>query len=44
MKSDQRFKALMENYIKNLQMSVEQQQNKQVGRIGVKPMSPGAPQ
>lgn len=40
MKTDARFKALMENYVKNLQMSVEQQQNKQVGRIGVKPMSP----
>jgi cell fate (sporulation/competence/biofilm development) regulator YlbF (YheA/YmcA/DUF963 family) len=39
MKKDNRFKALMENYAKNLQMSVEQQQNKQIGRIGVKPMA-----
>ena len=28
----------MENYMKTLQMSVSQQENKQVGRIGVKPM------
>ena len=38
MQSDERFKALLENYAKNLQMSVMQQQNQQVGRIGVKPM------
>jgi len=35
---DKEFAALMENYVKTLQMSVSQQQNKQVGRIGVKPM------
>lgn len=38
MQQDERFKALLENYAKNLSMSVEQEQNKQVGRIGVKPM------
>jgi cell fate (sporulation/competence/biofilm development) regulator YlbF (YheA/YmcA/DUF963 family) len=38
-KNDQRFKELLANYVKNLQMSVEQQQNKQVGRIGVKPVT-----
>jgi hypothetical protein len=45
MQQDERFKALIQNYVKNLQMSVDQQQNKQVGRIGVKPMSqsPGQP-
>jgi hypothetical protein len=36
--SDKDFAALMENYYKTLNMSVMQQQNKQVGRIGVKPM------
>ena len=41
--SDERFKALLTNYAKNLQMSVEQQQNKQVGRIGVKPVGTGQP-
>ena len=38
LQSDEQFQALMENYMKTLQMSVSQQQNKQVGRIGVKPM------
>lgn len=33
------FSALLQNYVKNLQMSVMQQQNKQVGRIGVTPVS-----
>lgn len=33
------FNALLQNYIKNLQMSVSQQQNKQIGRIGVTPVS-----
>jgi hypothetical protein len=41
-KNDQRFKELLANYVKNLQMSVEQQQNKQVGRIGVKPVTQAA--
>ena len=43
MQTDERFKALLENYAKNLQMGVDQQQNKQVGRIGVKPVGAGAP-
>ena len=38
MKQDERFKALLENYAKNLEMGVMQQQTKQVGRIGVKPV------
>jgi hypothetical protein len=38
MQSDERFKAILENYAKNLQMGVMQQQNKQVGRIGVQPL------
>lgn len=38
LQQDERFAALMENYGKSLQMSVMQQENKQVGRIGVKPM------
>jgi hypothetical protein len=32
---------LMEKYAKNLQQSVDQQQNKQDGRIGVKPLAAG---
>lgn len=32
------FQALFKNYIKNLQMSVSQQQNKVIGRIGVTPV------
>jgi hypothetical protein len=39
MQGDQHFRALMENYVKNLQMSVSQQQNKQIGRTGVTPMA-----
>jgi hypothetical protein len=39
MQGDQHFRALMENYIKNLQMSASQQQNKQIGRTGVTPVS-----
>lgn len=38
---DPRFRALMENYAKNLMMSVQQEENKQVGRIGVKPLRGG---
>jgi hypothetical protein len=38
MKSDQHFRALLDNYVKNLQMSVSQQQNKQIGRTGVTPV------
>jgi hypothetical protein len=37
--SDPMFQALLQNYVKNLQMSVMQQQNKQIGRIGVTPVS-----
>ncbi len=37
--SDPMFQALLQNYIKNLQMSVMQQQNKQIGRVGVSPVS-----
>ena len=39
MQSDQHFRALMDNFIKNLQMSVSQQQNKQIGRTGVTPVA-----
>jgi len=38
MQSDQHFRALLENFIKNLQMSISQQQNKQIGRTGVTPV------
>ena len=33
--SDQIFQILLQNYSKNLQMSIEQQKNKEIGRIGV---------
>jgi hypothetical protein len=36
---DQLTAALFENYQKNLQMSIMQQQNKQVGRTGVTPVT-----
>jgi hypothetical protein len=36
---DRVFQILLENYSKNLQMSVEQQKNKTIGRIGVSPAS-----
>lgn len=39
MSQDKHFRALMDNYIKNLQMSVSQQQNKQIGRTGVTPVA-----
>lgn len=39
MQSDPHFRALLENYMKNLQMSVSQQQNKQIGRTGVTPVA-----
>lgn len=38
MQQDERFKELLQNYAKNLQMGVDQQQNKQIGRMGVKPV------
>ena len=36
---DQQFQMLLQNYVKNLQMSVSQQDNKSIGRIGVSPVS-----
>jgi hypothetical protein len=36
---DQQFQALIQNYVQNLQMSVQQQQNKTIGRLGVTPVS-----
>ena len=39
MQQDQHFRAVLENYMKNLQMSVSQQQNKQIGRTGVTPVA-----
>lgn len=39
LQQDQNFQQLFQNYIKNLQMSVMQQQNAQIGRIGVSPVS-----
>lgn len=41
---DQHFRALVDNYVKNLQMSVSQQQNKQIGRTGVTPIGEQAAQ
>jgi hypothetical protein len=37
--SDQQFQALLQNYMQNLQMSVSQQENKTIGRLGVTPVS-----
>jgi hypothetical protein len=39
MQQDKHFRALLDNYVKNLQMSVSQQQNKHIGRTGVTPVS-----
>lgn len=39
LQQDENFRALFENYVKSLQMSIMQQQNAQVGRIGVTPVS-----
>ena len=39
LQGDQFFQALFQNYAKNLQMSIQQQQNAQVGRTGVTPVS-----
>ena len=44
MQGDQHFRALVDNYVKNLQMSVSQQQNKQIGRTGVTPVGEQAGQ
>ena len=41
MESNEMFKGLMERYLQNLQMGVMQQQNKQIGRTGVKPAAMG---
>jgi hypothetical protein len=38
LQQDQNFQQLFDNYVKSLQMSVMQQQNAQVGRIGVSPI------
>jgi hypothetical protein len=40
LQQDPNFQALFENYVKSLQMSIMQQQNAQIGRIGVNPMQP----
>ena len=39
LQQDERFQALLENYGKNLQQSVAQEQNKMIGRLGVQPVS-----
>jgi len=39
LQGDERFQALLENYGKNLQQSVSQEQNKMIGRIGVQPVN-----
>jgi hypothetical protein len=45
MQSNQIFGEMFKKYMQNLEMGVVQQQNKQVGRIGVQPMGPqGGPQ
>lgn len=41
MQENEMFQQLMKRYLDNLQMGVMQQQNKQVGRIGTKPMAMG---
>jgi hypothetical protein len=35
LQQDENFKALFDNYVKNMQMSLMQQQNAQIGRLGV---------
>ena len=39
LQGDQFFQALFQNYAKNLQMSIAQEQNKTIGRTGVTPVS-----
>jgi len=39
MQQNPNFRAMLEHYIKNLQMSASQQQNKQIGRTGVTPVA-----
>lgn len=41
LQQDQMFQQLWENYIKNLDMGMMQQQNKQIGRQGVSPIQGG---
>jgi hypothetical protein len=41
MEGDEMFGQLMKRYMENLNMGVMQQQNKQIGRIGTKPMQAG---
>lgn len=41
LQQDELFQNLMQKYIENLQFSVTQQQNAQIGRIGVDPSVPG---
>jgi hypothetical protein len=44
-KTDQQFQQLLQKYMKNLQFSMQQQQNKQIGKIGVTPgNTPPCPQ
>jgi hypothetical protein len=38
LQSDPNFQQLFQNYVKSLQMSIMQQQNAQVGKIGVSPV------
>ena len=37
LEQDEQFQQLLQGYAQNLNMSVMQQQNKQVGRLGVNP-------
>ena len=37
--ADPLFQALLQNYVKNLEMSLVQQQNAKIGRMGVTPVS-----
>jgi len=39
LQSDRIFQILFENYTKQLQFSIDQEKNKQIGRIGVSPAS-----
>jgi hypothetical protein len=39
MQGDEHFRSLLDNYVKNLQMSISQEQNKQIGRTGVTPVA-----
>ena len=40
LQQDQLFQALFQNYVKNLQMSIMQDQNASIGRMGVAPIAP----